>query len=212
MHRPAHADGARGEAAAVAARALAEGDAGDFDDARERALDLLNIDDRHLAPTNADIHRALTEHLALFHRPRQQALLERLRRAALEAMEVFAAFSPQLTGPVWDGTALPDSAVSLHLGSDEPEAVIRMLLERGISYHEGEARLRFPGQAKPVSVPRFDVVRDDILFELTVFPTGGRLRAPLSPVDQRPVERAGPERLQRLLDSGELFPASAAGA
>ena len=61
--------------------------------------------------------------LLLFLGNHHLELLYALRRTALITMQMLEHFSPRLVGPVLAGTADVNSAVNLHLFSDEPELV-----------------------------------------------------------------------------------------
>ena len=201
----------RAEQAAVAARALADGSARDFNDARERAARELGLASGRDGPDNRAIQQALVSYLGLFRRAAQAERIARQRRAALAALELFEPFAARLCGPVWFGTAGAHDAITLHLTADEPEAVTRFLLERRIPYHLGEANLRFPGQAAPHRTPRYELELGDELFELSVFPSSGPWRQPISSLDDRPVRRIGRRELAELIASGELFPDAPGG-
>jgi hypothetical protein len=192
------------EFAVAAARHLAAGEADDFDDARRRAARDLGLDERRDAPDNRSIQRALAEHLALFERRELASRLNRLRGAALRALDALARFDARLVGPVWYGTATVTTPITLHLGSDEPEAVTRFLLERRIPYHLVDRHCRFAGGAAG-DVPCFEVDIDGEAFDLVVFPTSGSRRVPLSSLDDKPVRRVTARELAAVLESGQLF-------
>ncbi|MCB1746222.1 MAG: hypothetical protein H6977_12150 [Gammaproteobacteria bacterium] len=192
------------EFAVAAARHLAAGEADDFDTARRRAARDLGLDERRDAPDNRSIQRALAEHLALFEREELAARLARLRGAALRALEALARFDARLVGPVWYGTATASTPITLHLASDEPEAVTRFLLERRIPYHLVDRHCRFP-RGDAADMPCFEVEIAGEAFDLVVFPTAGSRRMPLSSLDDKPVRRVAAAELGALLDSGQLF-------
>ncbi|MGE0484686.1 MAG: hypothetical protein AB7Q81_11145 [Gammaproteobacteria bacterium] len=192
------------EFAVVAARHLAAGEADDFDGARRRAARDLGLDERRDAPDNRSIQRALAEHLALFERDDLGRRLMRLRGAALRALDALTQFEARLVGPVWFGTATAATPITLHLASDEPEAVTRFLLERRIPYHLVERHCRF-ARGEEADMPCFEVEIDGEAFDLVVFPTGGSRRVPLSSLDDKPVHRVTARELVAVLESGQLF-------
>ncbi len=206
MRRARSTHASRAEVAAIAARALVDGSARDYDDARRRALRESGVEGKRATPDNQEIHRAVVDYLELFHGAAQRSLIARLRATALRGLAFFACFGARLSGAVWDGTASAATPISLHLFSDEPEAVTRFLLERGIDYELGEVLLRFPGTRAPQRVPQFAVELGGEVFTLTVFPSGGACRHPLSALDDRPVKRVGERELSTVIASGELFP------
>lgn len=205
MRRQADSAVTHAEIAARAARWLATGAARDFDAARARVRDELRLSSRHDLPDNLTIHRALAEYLALFQAAPLAARLQRLRRAALAALTRFASFDARLCGPVWYGTATPDTIVTLHLLSDETEAVTRFLLEQRIIYHLGEAPCRFRGPVATRRMPRFDIDYGGCPCELLVFPTRGIFHHPQSTLDHQPVRRVTAPELEALMQSGRLF-------
>jgi len=145
-------------------------------------------------------------YLKLFRSEHQQLLLARLRGTARRACVLLEAFRPRLCGPIWDGTARESTPVTLHLTSDETEAVTRFLLERGIDYALQDSHFRFAGHKTSRSMPRFRVTLGGDLFDLCVFPAGGDWHHPLSTLDSRPMKLANLAALDQLIDSGELFP------
>lgn len=205
MRRQSPSGAGRAEIAALAARLLATGGARDFDDARRRAQDELGLVRYRDLPDNRELQRALADYLVLFQGAALTARLERLRVAALHAFELFAPFAPRLCGPVWYGTACAHTPISLHLTSDETEAVTRFLLDRRIPYHLADAAFRFPGLTAPHRMPRFEITVDGDDFELVVFPSRGALRHPLSAIDDRLVKRVGRAELEALIAAGRLL-------
>ncbi|MEX2480573.1 MAG: hypothetical protein WD928_06900 [Gammaproteobacteria bacterium] len=205
MRRQFDSGDSRAAIAAIAARHLADGSAADFDDARRRAQSDLSLQGRRDLPDNREIQRALAEYLALFEGEELAERLLRLRRAALRALDLFKSFSARLCGPVWYGTACAHTPVSVHLISDEIEAVTRFLLERRIHYRLGEASCRFADVAGVRRVPRFEITFADEEFDLLVFPASGACRHPLSALDHKPVKRVGATELEALIESGRLF-------
>ena len=104
----------------------------------------------------------------------------------------------------WYGTATESTPITLHLASDEPEAVTRFLLERRIPYHLVDRHCRFP-RGDAADMPCFEVEIAGEAFDLVVFPTAGSRRMPLSSLDDKPVRRVAAAELGALLDSGQLF-------
>ena len=194
------------QVAAIAARLLCDGDDPDFAAARQRAHLELGLQAGVSSADNLAIHRAMVEYLGLFHHQAQAQLIDRMRRAALQAMTLLSAFSPRLCGPVWYGTAAAGSTVNLHLCSDEVEAVTRFLLERRIEYRLDEQPFRFSGAKVSRTMPVFDVTLGGEWFELAVFPSSGQYRLPISALDRRPMSGASAAELAATLDNNILFP------
>jgi hypothetical protein len=125
-------------------------------------------------------------------------MLRELRESALKAMEMLRQFNPRLVGPLLAGTAGDHPEVNLHLFADSMKEVVLFLIEQDIPYEDGEKRYRFGKEYRYQPVLRF--FAGDIPFELAVFPPEGLRQAPLSPIDGRPMKRAGLSELEALLE------------
>lgn len=190
---------ARQRVAAEAARLLAT-HGGDLLEARRKAAQQLGVRDPAALPGREDILEALHAHQRLFGGGGADHLA-RLRRAALEAMDFFAAFDPRLAGPVLDGSARASDPVQLHLHADDPDAVARLLADRGAAADQSTRRLRLAG-GETASVPCWELLADGLPFELWVLPSQSARQAPRDPLGEGPMPRAGRAALQRLLDDG----------
>ncbi len=152
---------------------------------------------------------AIVEHQRLFEADAITARTRALRAAALGAMRFFADFDPRLVGPVLYGTPFEHSAVTLHLFSDEPERVTRMLLQHRIPYRL-DAQSRRVGAGLSESYPVLATAMDEIDFELVVMPLVRLQHPPRSPLDGTPYRRLDAAALAALLASpgaGDLYPA-----
>ncbi len=134
------------------------------------------------------------------HATGQPAELRRRREAALRALEFFADFDPRLVGPVLDGTADAYSAVQLHLHCDDAEAVAHFLDDHRIPAESRSRRLRLDRE-RTLDCPVWLFSAEDLGFDLTVLPYHALRQAPLSPVDERPMRRAGIGALRTVLAS-----------
>jgi hypothetical protein len=191
-------DRARLVLAQEAARIIAEQGIEDFRVAKTKAAERLGMRALGSLPGNAEIDRALEEHLLLFGRESHFDLLCMLRRAALSAMQLLAAFAPRLVGPVLHGTAAASSAVNLHVFADHAELVAARLEQERINFRTCEKRLKSRrDRAETFAGYRFS--RDDAEIEVTVFPVDGVRQAPISPIDGRPMRRADMRAVQQLL-------------
>ncbi|MCE7033472.1 hypothetical protein LY625_12760 [Lysobacter sp. GX 14042] len=180
-----------------AARMLAEGGLGDYTQAKLKAARRLGFRDEASLPHNTDVEQALLEYRRLFH-PDAGEALRASRRAALAAMEFLVPFQPRLVGPVLEGTGDASTPVSLHLHSEDPDAVPRFLDQHGIPASPGERMVRLDGERR-ARVPAWHLEADGIGFELLVLPPAVLRQAPLSPVDDKPMQRASAGRLRELL-------------
>lgn len=187
-----------------AARLIAEGGSGDYSQARLKAAHRLGFRDEASLPQNVDVEQALLEYRRLFQ-PEAGDALQRSRRAALDAMEFFAPFQPRLVGAVLEGTGDGGTPVTLHLHCDDPEAVHRFLDQHGIPASAGERNLRLDRDRR-ARFPAWQLEADGTGFELVVLPPAVLRQAPLSPVDERPMQRASMARLRELLARNEDAP------
>ncbi len=149
-------------------------------------------------PGNAEIEKAVSEHLQLFGRELHVDLLRVLRRAALSAMAMLAPFTPRLVGPVLHGTANANSAVNLHVFADNAEMVATRLQERSVQYRPFERRLK-SRRDRSETFAAFRFTQDESVIEATVFPVDGVRQAPISPVDGKPMRRADVNAILKLL-------------
>ncbi|KZC37372.1 UNVERIFIED_ORG: hypothetical protein RHOFW104R5_24175, partial [Rhodanobacter sp. FW104-R5] len=171
----------------------------DFHHAKLKAAERLGILDAQALPRNLEIEQALREHQRLFLADSQPQLLRQRREAAVEAMRFLAPFEPRLVGAVLDGTADAHSAVCLHVYSDDPEAVVLYLRERGVPIETQVRRLRYGRDEQP-EYPVLLFAADELPFDLTVLPRDALRRAPLDRADDRPMRRASLSQVEALLD------------
>lgn len=184
--------------ASEAARIMLDGGIRDFQLAKRKAAERLHVVEPYPMPGNEEIERAMVDYQRLFHAQSQPRHLNHLRGVALEAMRMLHGFKPSLVGPVLAGTADEHSDVSLHVFAEPPEEVALFLLERGIPHENVERRVRVDGN-NHARFPALRFVAGETLVELLVLPERERRHAPLSPVDGRPMQRAGIARLEDLL-------------
>lgn len=191
-------DRAREVLAQEAARIIVEQGIQDYRVAKHKAAERLGMSARGALPGNSEIERAVGEHLQLFGRECHLDLLRMLRSAALSAMELLAAFTPRLVGPVLHGTAGSHSAINLHVFSDTFEQVAMKLDEQRVPYRLYEKRLKSRrDRAEIYSGLRF--MHEESAVEATVFPVDGVRQAPISPIDGRPMRRADARAVRDLL-------------
>jgi hypothetical protein len=189
-----------------AARVMAEHGIQDFRAAKRKASERFGVSEEGVLPSNAEVESALVEYQRLFAADTHEATLQAQRRAALRAMRSLAAFSPRLVGPVLTGTATVHTDVQLHLFADNPEAVALSLLDRGVGHGVGEHRLRLDAERFQV-FPAVQFQLGEHTIDATVFPVDGIRRAPVSPVDGRPMRRADATELEALLNATDAGPA-----
>ncbi len=188
----------REQLAQEAARLMAENGIDDFRLAKRKAAERLGVGGAGALPSNSQIQECLVERQRMFE-PAHDERLTMLRLLAVEVMEYLEPFRPRLVGAVLAGTATINSSVELHAFADSPEAVVAELAAHGLKPRDCERRYRFGGQ-RIEQLPGFEFTRDGERVEVIVFPERGAHHAPLSPVDQRPMRRAGRDAVLALLD------------
>jgi len=188
--------------ARLAARLMHEQGIQDPLQAARKAARQLGADPLATRPDAGQIRHALDEHLRLFSVPAPAAEHSRILRQAIEAMTHLAPFRPRLVGSLLDGVADPQAAITLHLSSDDPEAVGHWLVDRGIAYRWLDRRFRLD-RRQVLTVPVLQVRIDDQEFELAVFTLDGPRQAPLDPATARPMARASLARVRELLAAVE---------
>ena len=190
---------ARQVLAQEAARIIVEQGIQDYRVAKIKAAERLGMSERGSLPGNAEIEKAVSEHLALFGRESHVDLLLILRRAALSAMEMLAPFTPRLVGPVLHGTASTNSPVNLHVFADNAEVVAVRLQESRVQYRPFERRLK-SRRDRVDTFAAFRFIQDEAAIEATVFPIDGVRQAPISPVNGKPMRRADRGAILKLLE------------
>ncbi len=184
------------------ARIMAEEGVQDFRIAKRKAALRLAATDRTALPGNAEIEQALLDYQRLFHADRQAFHLRGLRETALETMRFLVDFRPRLVGPVLSGAAGPYASIHLHLFADTPKDPLMFLMEQRVPFETLEHRLRM-SNGDQVWLPAFRFNAGDHLVDLTIFPPLDEREAPCSPIDGRPMRRAGLAEVEALLAEGQ---------
>ena len=182
-----------------AARIIVDHGIRDYRQAKIKAAERLGFDMRGALPGNAEVERAVGEHLQLFGREAHNDRLGAMRRVALSAMDMLEAYAPRLVGPVLQGTADSHSAVNLHVFADHPEAVANTLSDLGLGYRPYERRLK-SRRDQVETYPGFQFEHENTVVEATVFPLNGIRQAPISPINGKPMQRADRRAVAALLD------------
>jgi hypothetical protein len=179
---------------ADAVRLLAEGGVASAEAARRMAAQRHGCVDQRNWPDVSEIAAGLAERQRLFS-PDQPPHLDRLRRAALDAMSVLAAFDPRLAGDVGAGFANAYTGVTLWLYAETPEQVVFALLDRRIPWQESERRLTFGAGRREVR-PVFRIGAGGVDFDLVVLRPGDHADPPRDPLSGRPQRGLSREELQ----------------
>jgi len=203
MKRGGHGDEARRMAirqriAAEAGRLLATRGVPDSREAIRRAARVVGESGEHAWPTHEEVLEKQLEYQRLFLSDTQPAALQRLRAAALQAMEFLESHDPRLYGPVLDGSADDGSAVQLQVFNEDPEGFARFLHEQGWPAEPFDRRMApRRGQEHKYLAWRFSA--GGVPFEIVALPPALLRQAPLDP-DGRPMARASLAQLRALLD------------
>jgi hypothetical protein len=190
---------ARQMLAQEAARIIVNHGVRDYRVAKQKAAERLSVNSRGALPGNAEIEAAVAEHLQLFGGEAHEDRLRLMRVAALSAMDVLAAFTPRLVGPVLAGTADENSAVNIHVFTDSPETVALELEQLGVSFRTYERRLK-TRRNQLETYPGFEFNHNHAPIQATVFPVDGIRQAPMSPIDGKPMKRVDSDAVQALLE------------
>jgi len=181
-----------------AARIMAEEGVLDFHAAKRKAAVRLNLPEAQHLPSNPEIEQALAVHLQLFHTRQLPQTLRHLRGLAVKTMQLLERFDPRLVGSLLSGNVTRFSEIQLHLTAEPAELVAFFLQEQRIPYEESNKRLRFGGD-RTETVPAYSFLVEDIPVEVSVFSPTAVREAPLSPVDGRPMKRAGLKEVEASL-------------
>lgn len=186
------------EVAVVAARLMQEQGL-DFLAAKKKAAHKLGLGARASLPNNRQIEDALMEHQRLFFGDDARAELARLRQAAVEAMQLLAAFESRLVGAVLSGAITSGTAVELHAFSDSAERIAVTLIDENIEYRLVERRVRVRAETY-VLMPVYGFILNDVEIDVYAFSLDGQRQSPLSPVDGKPMARAPEHEVRALLE------------
>lgn len=186
--------------AQASARIMVQEGIDDFYWAKCKAASQLGVPHTKHLPTNGEIQAEILIYQRLFYADTQPARLQHLRRIALQAMRLFAAFTPRLVGAVLNGTAHQYSHITLHLFSAVPEEIALFLLEKHIPYELGERRFRLP-PSQVVSYPSYQFVAGEETVTLIVFSIDDIRWSPPNPVDGKPMQRADLQTVEGLLEN-----------
>ncbi|MEO6185342.1 MAG: hypothetical protein ABIP38_11310 [Steroidobacteraceae bacterium] len=194
---PTRSDHLRSAVAQEAARLMAEHGIQDYLVAKRKAAERYGVVEGSMLPRNSEIEAALASYQRLFGGVQHTSSLQEQRQTALRAMRLLEKFEPRLVGAVLNGTATEFSDIHLHVFSDTPEAVYLCLMDQRYEYEVFERRIRMaPKRQLLVPSVRFEMGAETV--EAFVFATDDIRQAPVSPIDGRPMRRAGLQELQAL--------------
>ena len=198
-HEDARRRAIRQRIAAEAGRLMATQGVQDSREATRRAARTIGESGEHTWPTHEEVLERQREYQRLFLSATQPAALQRLRAAALQAMEFLEPMQPRLYGAVLDGSADEGSSVRLQVFGDDPEGFARFLHEQGWPAEPFDLRLMLRrGREEKFLAWRFSA--GGVPFEIVGLPPPLLRQAPLGP-DGRPMARASLAQLRALLSA-----------
>jgi len=181
--------------AALAARLMAEDGIADYGLAKRKAARQLGAPDTEALPTNSEVEAELRTYQALYQGDEQRARLQQLRKKAVEAMRLLAAFNPYLSGPVLDGTAGRYAEIELEAFPDSAKELEISLLNRGIPFEQNNVRRT--GFDAPECVLTLEW--DQTFIRLSVYPPDAERTQRRDPHNGRTLERARLATVEALL-------------
>jgi len=191
----------RARIAAAAARLMAEDGIDDFALAKRKAARQMGAADTQALPRNDEIEAELRAYRELYQAEDHPAVIEELRRAALDAMRALERFNPYLTGSVLTGLAGPYAEIDLQLFPDSTKEVEIFLLDRNLTFSTQEGRRYAGDRARPVSFISLDWEGHPL--RLAVFdPRDERLALKTSQTG-RVADRAGIQELASIVSDSE---------
>jgi hypothetical protein len=193
----------REQLAQEAARLIVDHGMHDYGQAKRKAALRFGVRESSALPSNSEIESSVIERQRIFEPDSHQRRVIAMRRLAVEIMEFLFEFQPRLVGPVLAGTVTDNSPLELHVFTESPEAVLNELEARGINSRDCQRRYRVNGQGISI-IPGFRFSRESERVHVIVFPEKGVRQAPLSPVDRKPMQRAGRRRVLALLEREAL--------
>ncbi|MEM1586140.1 MAG: DUF4269 domain-containing protein [Candidatus Bathyarchaeia archaeon] len=101
----------------------------EFKQAKEKAAKILGL---RVLPSNFEVAEELDQIAEEYEGEERSSRLIRMRREALEIMEILSAFHPRLIGSVWRGIANKNSDIDIVVFSQEKESVIKTISEGGL--------------------------------------------------------------------------------
>jgi hypothetical protein len=171
----------------------------DYLQAKKKAAQQLNVNNKRLLPSNSEIEIALIEYQALFHNDKQRQIVCEFRKVAYQAMMLLKRFTPRLVGPVLSGTANVNSEIIIHVFSETSEFISLFLEKNGIPISLCERRLKVE-KKNHVYFTAFKFIAGNINIVLIVLPPTLLKNTPFDPITLRPMKRACLSDVKMLID------------
>ena len=190
----------REQLAEEAARLIHDHGIQDYGLAKRKAAERFGVRWAGVLPSNLEIESRVIERQRIFEADGHAERIIDLRRVAVAIMQLLDPFQPRVAGPVLSGAVTVATCIELHLFTDAPEEVLRVLDAERFVVRNCQRRYRFNGQETTV-VPGFRFSASGERVDALTFPEKGIRQAPMSPIDGRPMRRAGRAALLALLES-----------
>ncbi len=186
------------EVAAEAARIIATEGQPNYLLAKQKAAERLGTSTRKGLPSNSEVEQELKAWQQVYGGQSHKNQLHRLRAGAAAAMRFLKPFRPRLVGPVLEGTADQHSRISLHVFSEDPDAVVRFLMEHRVPFSQERRRVRWhDGDNRQLDVL---VVEDgDQTVEMVLMVGRDAIQPPPSPIDGKPQRRMSLDEVEVLV-------------
>lgn len=186
-----------------AARIIATEGQYNYATAKRKAAERLGIRQaRQPLPSNTEVEHELRAYQSLFGGDDHTETQMQLRKSALQAMLFFKPFKPKLVGPVLEGTAGPNSRITLHVFSDDPDEVLKFLYSQKLSFEQESRRIRWLNDYRTLDT--LCVKHSEQLIELCLFNSIDQRQSPPCPVDGRPQRRATSTEVAYLIQQAEV--------
>ncbi len=181
-----------------AARIMADDSVTNISTAKQKAMQRLGIQNKRLEPDNIAVESALAEYQQLFKPEHQVSILYKFRKTALRAMSMLKPFSPRLVGAVLRGTATEHDYVSLHVFTDIPEEIHFHLMDHNIPFEIDEYHYQ-QSKNKIIEIPVCHFMAGKVGISLSIFPYIGLRQAPISSIDEKPMQRVDADTVKTLI-------------
>ncbi len=183
-----------------AAKIIATEGVCDFQQAKRKACERIGNSNRGSLPSNSEIEQAVCsfQHTFLLD---HDAILAQQRKTALTIMRWLREYSPYLVGPVLEGTAHANTAITIHVSSDVVEEVVEIIERNDIDLKIEERRLKFGKETAYLPTIVFFFQENEIA--VTIFTLRQQHQVPKSKIKNRSLQRMNLKNLENLLAKAE---------
>lgn len=178
-----------------AARIILEDGEPDYGVAKRKAAQRVGVSDERKLPNAGEIDAAIKSRQSLFGLEPEDGWKQAVCSVALDLMQEFAAYEPRLVGGLVAGVLTPNSAVELHLFSDDAKSIAIHLLNRSVQYEATDKEMG----AKRERMPGFEFDWKGVPVEVTVFGVRSGRSLPSDTAGGRPVKRVALKEAKELL-------------